>query len=134
MPFIATFIVLSVLGLLDAAYLTYSHRTQKPLICPLDHDCSTVTESRWSATLGIRNEILGLLFYSVLFAGAITMVALPAFFQPLAIFLAIAAGIGVLFSGFLIILQIFIIKDYCFYCLISASITLLLFLNSLVFL
>jgi len=134
MPFIATFIVLSVLGLIDAAYLAYSHRTAQPLVCPLDHDCSTVTESKWSMTLGIRNEMLGLAFYSIIFAGAITMVAIPAYLHPLGIFLAIVTGIGILFSGFLTILQITIIKDYCFYCLISALITLFLFFNSLVFL
>lgn len=130
--FVTTFIVLCFLGILDSGYLVWKHRrnSHTPLVCPLDHDCSKVTESKWSHIFGVRNEVLGLGFYVVLLA--VTLFPLfkpaPSFFPLLLLFLS--AG-GTLFSLFLLYVQLKIIKDYCFYCIISALITVLLLLNSL---
>lgn len=122
MPFLTIFLVLAVLGFIDSAYLYYEHRhDNKSLVCPLDHDCSVVTESKWSAMFGIRNEILGMVFFAVVFALALSGAKN---------FLTLAAGGGLAFSAFLTSVQFFAIKDYCFYCLISALITLLLFIIS----
>ena len=144
-PFIATFIVLCFLGILDSGYLVWKHRknSHTPLVCPLDHDCSKVTESKWSRILGIRNELLGMIFYftvgMLLLFRVFEVSSVTPFlygvidfllyqFAPLLILLT--AG-GTLFSLFLLYIQVRIIKDYCFYCLISALINVLLFLNSL---
>jgi len=135
-PFIATFIVLCFLGILDSGYLVWKHRknSHTPLVCPLDHDCSKVTESKWSTIFWVRNEILGLLFYvSMLVAGLIIFFKpeFSLFSFPLLLLIKIAAGIGLMFSLFLLLVQIYKIKDYCFYCMLSALITLLLFVNGL---
>lgn len=129
---IATFIVLSVLGIIDAGYLVLKHRERTPLACPLNHDCSHVTESKWSKIFGVRNDILGLLFYVGMLSGAVALLLVP---LPLAVtlagFMLLATAGGLLFSLFLTVIQFAIIKDYCFYCLISAGLTLLLFVNSI---
>lgn len=131
LPFIVTFIVLSLGGAINAGYLFYQHRKRKPLVCPMNHDCSVVTESKWSHVFGVRNEVLGFLFYCVLLAGIFMSVFMPELIRPMPFFLFLATSAGLLFSLFLIFLQKFVIKDYCFYCLISAIISLFLFLNSL---
>lgn len=129
--FLVTFIVLVLLGLADTGYLVYKHGKKKPMVCPLDHDCSKVTESKWSNILGVRNELLGFLFYASLFIGVVAAIMLPTF-QPIFFLLFfISISIGVLYSLFLVIIQFVVIKDYCFYCLISASLTFLLFFNIL---
>ena len=146
-PFITTFILLCVLGIFDAGYLVWKHRknSHSPLVCPLNHDCSKVTESKWSKILGIRNEVLGALFYCFLLVWMLaflffhppsavgTMWELPMLilfgFFPLSLILITA--LGSFFSLLLIYIQFKIIKDYCFYCIVSAIITLLLFVNSL---
>ena len=130
MPFVTTFILLSILGVIDAGYLFHSHRKEKPLICPLDHPCDVVTESKWARMLGVRNETLGLLYYVVLFVGIVWAVMAPAASPLLFKLLFFAALGGFLFSLFLVYLQIVVIKNYCFYCMISAGISFLLFLNS----
>ena len=130
MQFIATFIVLAIGGMLNAGYLTYERLRQKPLVCPLDHDCSVVTESKWSNILGVRNEYLGLLFYIAVFFGGLALVLTPDLIPDLNLILMLGTGAGLLFSIFLTAVQIFAIKDYCFYCIISAIITFLLFINS----
>lgn len=121
MPFLATFIVLAVAGIVDTGYLVYKHRQKKPLVCPINHDCNVVTESRWGNFLGIRNETLGLIFY-------ISLLSLA--WRGNYSLLFLITGIGLLYSLFLVWLQVYVIKNYCFYCLISALISLLLFFNS----
>lgn len=128
---LASFIVLAVAGIIDAGYLVKQHYRKKPLVCPLDHNCDVVTESKWSTIFGIRNEILGLLYYLSLFAGILLLLFLPGL-QLLPLLLLLATLTGLLFSLFLTLIQIFVIKDYCFYCLISAGLSVLLFLNMLV--
>ncbi len=129
--FTASFITLAIVGMLDAGYLLWRHyhKSNEPLICPLNNDCSKVTESEWSTLFGVRNEILGLLFYICILAGGIVSVFFPSN-TTLFLLLRIATGLGLLFSLFLIWLQIYKIRNYCFYCMLSALITLLLFVNS----
>jgi len=130
---IASFITLAVAGIADAGYLVWKHYNHgsKPLVCPLDHDCSKVTESRWSTVFWIRNEVLGLLFYIFMLISGLLLYFRPEF-SLLSLLLKLAAGFGVLFSLFLLWVQIYKIKDYCFYCMLSALITALLFVNSFV--
>lgn len=129
--FIASFMVLSIMGFANAAYLIYKHyrERKKPLVCPLNHDCSVVTESKWSHLFGVRNEVLGMLFFVGMFVLALGLVFFPAYAALLRTVILVSAGLGVLFSGALVYLQAKIIKNYCFYCLISAGITVLVFLN-----
>ncbi len=125
--FIATLIVLGVLGMVDTAYLIWKNSRKQPMVCPIGDDCNVVLESKWNKTFFIRNDILGLLFYIGIIIGAILL-----FFDSDGIvktILIIGSGIAVLFSGFLVFVQAKILKNYCFYCLISSFITLLIFLN-----
>lgn len=130
--FAASFLALAVGGIVTSGYLVWQHyhRQRQPLLCPLNNDCSKVTESRWSHLFYVRNEVLGLLFY----VGMILAALLLIFNVPLPINLSwwmrLASGGGTLFSLVLVYLQIKVIKDYCFYCLISAVLTILLFINS----
>lgn len=126
-----SFLVLSVLGLANASYLVWKHYKKKPMVCPLNHDCSIVTESRWSHIFFIRNEILGLLFFVSMVAAMSFTIFVPVFASEMLLFVLLATIGGLLFSIFLILVQRFAIKDYCFYCIVSAVITLFLFLNSL---
>jgi uncharacterized membrane protein len=132
MQFTVTFIVLAIAGILDAGYLIYKHYFEKkPLVCPIGYDCNAVVESKWGTIFGIRNEILGLLFYMGMFVGILATIFFPMWSGTMLLFLLIGSGIGLAFSIFLTILQIYVIKNICFYCVISAVITLLLFVNAL---
>jgi len=133
MVFIATFIVLCILGIADTFYLVLKHQQKTPLVCPLNHDCSKVTESSWSRILGIRNEFLGFLFYSTLLVFSLLRFVFGfGFVVQVWGFVVLLTFVGAVFSIFLLLVQRFIIKDYCFYCIISAVISVFLFINSLV--
>lgn len=130
MTFVATFIALALGGIINSAWLAYQHYKKKPLICPFDHDCGVVTESRWSAVLGVRNEVLGILFYVFMFGAALAALVAPPLAKTISLPLMLAALGGAFYSAFLVYIQFFIIRDYCFYCLISALLTALLLINS----
>ncbi|MDP3989772.1 MAG: vitamin K epoxide reductase family protein [archaeon] len=123
------------LGTINAGYLLWKHQKQKqnpkqPLVCPLNHDCSVVTESRWSHIFWIRNETLGVLFFLSMFLAVLSMIIVPSLLNLLALPVLLAAGGSILFSIILILIQAFVIKDYCFYCIISAILTVIIFINS----
>ena len=132
MHFIASFIALSIGGIINSGYLVYKHQNgvKKPLVCPMDHDCSVVTESKWSKIFGVRNEILGFLFFIFVFLAMLSTFVFTEFTATIYLLLFIFTGGAVLFSGFLVLVQIYAIKDYCFYCIISAILTLLVFINT----
>jgi len=90
-----------------------------------------VTESKWSRIFGIRNEVLGLLFFTGMLFSMIY--ALPPLTPVTTLYLyqLLAAAGALLVSLLLVLIQFFILRDYCFYCLISAGITVLLFVNTL---
>ena len=125
---------LSLGGIIDTSYLLYQHYKKKPLVCPMDHDCSVVTESKWSKVFFVRNEILGLSFYLLILISLTFSVLFPIFSSKIYLFLFIFSIIGIAFSIFLVYLQVYKIRDYCFYCLISAFLTLLIFINSILLL
>ncbi len=80
---------------------------------------------------GVRNEFLGVAYYVALCATILATFFIPTL-RPL-LFLALVLGttLGFLFSLFLVFLQAVVIKNYCFYCMISAMISFLLFLDSI---
>lgn len=127
-----TFFVLAILGAMNAGYLVYQHyrRKNKPLVCPMNHDCSVVTESRWSHVLGVRNEVLGLLFFLGMLITLLATRAYPAWQATAHLLLRVGAAGGALFSLFLVSVQALKIKDYCFYCIISAIISVLVGINA----
>lgn len=131
MQFVASFIALSIGGIIDTSYLLYQHYKKEPLVCPMDHDCSVVTESKWSKVFFVRNEVLGLSFYLVMLILIMLSIFLPGFSSRIYLLLFILSALGVIFSIFLVYLQVYKIRDYCFYCLISAFLTLLVFINSI---
>lgn len=125
-----SFVVLAFGGMINSGYLVWKHHQKQPLVCPLNHDCSVVTESKWSHIFYFRNETLGFLFFLSMLVAAFATLFVPSLtILPTLILLGMTGAL--LFSTLLVGLQFLVIKDYCFYCLISAIVTALLFLNGL---
>jgi len=117
-------LLLSFLGISDSLYLIYKNRPSKTLVCPINGNCHAVLESKWNKFLGVKNEIWGLLYYFGIIGLAILFITN---FILLEILLS-AVSFGFLYSAFLTYIQFAKLKAYCFYCLVSATINLLLFL------
>lgn len=127
------FVFLCCLGITDVIYIIIKNRPTQQLVCPLHSDCHAVLESQWNKFLGVKNEYWGLLYYLSL----LLVVWLSIFFLSLAgnlkLILLLLTGFGVIYSGYLTVIQIVKIKEYCFYCLMSAGISVFLFVTALFF-
>ncbi len=126
---ISSLAVLSFLGMANSVFLYYKHKKKQPLVCPMNSDCNAVINSKWNNLFGIKNEILGILYYISILLGAIFFYL----YNKTTIYylLLISSSIALLFSGFLMYIQKYKIKEYCFYCIISAIISFLILINML---
>lgn len=126
--FVVSLIVLAILGIFDSGYLIKKRVKKQPLTCPINGGCEKVVESKWNSIFLIKNDILGLFYYIL-----ILFLVLYLFFisEKLLFLTKIISGASLLLSLVLVFIQAKIIKEYCFYCLISALINLLIFVNVL---
>ena len=122
--------LLGLCGFLVARHI-YKHKKaeHKPLVCPMHFDCNAVVHSDYSKFLGIPVEIFGMAHYALTGIFYFTFI----FFQnslpiPLVAFFIGLSIVAFLFSIYLILVQLLILKKGCFWCFISAIISFLIFI------
>lgn len=122
--------VLSLAGLFVSSYLAYEYSLPGSITCPIGGSgCQTVRLSEYSQMFGISVPYYGILFYLVLSVASVAMITKSDLvFQRLR-FLMILSGL--LYSIYLTGLETFVIKAYCFWCVISAIIVTVMFFVSL---
>ena len=117
--------ILSLLGLADSLYLSYDELTNTSLTCSIKglDGCNTVAASVYSHVFGIPLAIYGVVFYALMFLMTflVAKVAIR-FAHDILAFLGI---VGLIASIFFVLIQVFLIKALCIYCLGSAVISLL---------
>ena len=98
-------------GMAVAGYLTWVHYDEAALVCVAGGGCETVQQSSYAELAGIPVALLGLLGYAVI-------VALVLSDPPTARLGAAAlAVVGLAFSVYLVVLQLFVIDAVCVWCL-----------------
>ena len=109
-PLRAAAAVVALAGLGVAAYLTWAHYADASVICVSGGGCETVQESAYSELAGVPVAALGVAAYAA-------VLALVAWDTPSARLAAAAiALVGLLFSGYLLVLQLFVIDALCVWC------------------
>lgn len=123
---VITFATVSFIGFLDATYLTALHYLNVIPPCIVTSGCETVLTSEYNTLFGIiPNALLGSLYYLTLFILAIISLE---FAQRRALALtALLTPIGFLMSAYFVYLQLFVLKAICFYCMVSAAASMILF-------
>jgi uncharacterized membrane protein len=127
--------LLSLLGIADAGYLLYTRLAGVSINCgPVFHGCDTVAASSYSTMFGMPLSLYGLLFYAAILACVVAMhtrlltflrmEALRAYVPTL---LLTASTLGVVSSAYFTYLQAFVINAWCTYCIISACISVCIF-------
>ena len=119
------FIILSFIGFLDAAYLTIKYYTNEPVVCSVFDGCERVIASSYAAIGPVSVALLGAIYYLAIFL--LALVYLGTERKSILIFAARLTVIGFLASLWFIYLQLFVIEALCFYCLISAATSIILF-------
>ncbi len=120
-------IVVSLIGFLDALYLFYMEITGKfqCLINKGVFQCETVNSSPYAKFLGVHVSLWGMIFYIlVIVLLFLSLISKNEYF--LSFFLPIASLFGLGFSIYLTIVEIFIIKLVCEFCLLSAICSIVL--------
>lgn len=122
-------IILSLLGLFDAGYLSYEHFSGFIPPCSasiLFTDCGKVLSSQYSTIFGIPLALIGVFHYSFVFLLTFLMVSFK--HKWLKYLLILETKLGFLASAYFVFLQIAVIKSICLYCMVSALISTLIFL------
>ena len=117
-------VLLSLIGLADALYLTVEHVTGQSVRCTIVAGCSEVLSSSYAVVAGIPLATVGAAAYFSVFS----LATLAVFgYRIAARLLFPLTALMVLVSLWLIYLQAFVIRAFCQFCLLSAAITIVLF-------
>ena len=100
-------------GAAVAGYLTYVHYRPAALICTGGGGCEAVQESSYAEIAGIPVALLGLLAY-------VAVLALVAWDTELARTLAATVALSAVgFAAYLVVVQAFVIEEWCVWCLVN---------------
>jgi uncharacterized membrane protein len=100
-------------GLVLAGYLTWVHFDEAALVCVAGGGCETVQESAYAEIAGIPVAVLGLGAYAI-------VLGLIAWDTPGArLGAAMLALVGLVFSMYLLAVQLFVIDAVCTWCLVN---------------
>ncbi|MGI8920044.1 MAG: vitamin K epoxide reductase family protein [Pyrinomonadaceae bacterium] len=119
---------LALVGLADAIYLTVQHVTGQSVRCAIVSGCSEVLSSEYASFKGIPLAMIGAVAYFTVFS----LATLAAFGYPLVgRLLLIVVGLMFLTTLWLIYLQAVVIGHFCQFCLLSAAVTTILMVLTL---
>jgi uncharacterized membrane protein len=104
-------VILALAGALLAGYLTRAHYGDGSVSCPIGGGCETVQESAYAEIAGVPVALLGLAAYLAVL-GLLLWDAPPARLAAAALALT-----GLLFSGYLLVVQAFVLEAFCIWCL-----------------
>jgi uncharacterized membrane protein len=94
-----------------AGYLAWAHYSDSSVLCVAGGGCETVQESEYAEIAGVPVAVIGLAAYTAILA----LVAWDTAGARLAA--ASLALVGLLFSTYLLVLQLFVIEAVCIWCL-----------------
>lgn len=118
--------LISFVGLIDSAYLTFSHFLNFAVPCSVTHGCETVLHSAYSSIGPIPLALLGVLYYLAIGFLALFVATSSTISKRLTHALFIGTTLGIIMSITFELIQVFIIHAICQYCALSALCTLLM--------
>jgi uncharacterized membrane protein len=123
---------LALIGLLVSIYLLlYKVGVVGSLRCVGSGGCERVNTSSWSSFLGVPVAAFGVAGYLVLLGVAMYGLRADQLERPRATgWLAVLSAVGVLFSLYLLALELFVIHAVCLWCTVSGVTILAIFVVS----
>ena len=125
-------LLIALLGLCGFWVAKYIHKHKKadstPLVCPMKFNCHAVVHSGYSRFFGIPLEIYGMIYYTFIFIAYLYLAFISNLPLPIIAFLIVLSFIAFIFSIYLTFVQIFILKEGCFWCFVSAAISTIIFI------
>lgn len=109
-------LVLCLIGILETIYLIHKRKKAEHPVCIIGEGCSVVLNSKYNKTLGIHNDLLGLIFYIITIGVIVTslLTRTPDYF------IQICLITGTISSIIFMIIQFGVLRSFCFWCTMSA--------------
>jgi uncharacterized membrane protein len=119
-------IVLAVLGLFVAGYLTWSHYSGEPVYCGGSNSCELVNNSRFAFLGPIPVALMGLTGYIIILVLSLIPPKEDRQWPRLLIFGG--ALIGVMLQWYLFYIEVVVLRAICYWCVTSQAIITMIFL------
>jgi uncharacterized membrane protein len=115
--------LVSLIGLGDSLYLTIQHLTGQSVRCSITTGCSAVLSSQYATIAGVPTAAFGALAYFTAFS----LATLAVFgYERARTALALLVALMLLVTLWLLYVQVFALRAFCEYCLLSAGMTVTL--------
>lgn len=115
-------------GFFLAGFLYHKKNRKEPLVCPMRARCDLVIHSSYSRFLGVRVELLGMFYYGATTLAEAALISFPALNSTEnAVAFFVIKTFAFLFSVYLISIQFLVIRNWCSWCMVSATLCALLF-------
>lgn len=122
-------LTLAIIGLAISLYLTNLYLLGGIIPCGESGGCQVVAESPYAWVLGVPIPMWGAVAYTAITGVAVWGLAMRRLGEWARLSLFGLALAGLLFSGYLTYLELFVIRAICRWCIASAVIMLLLFVS-----
>lgn len=120
-------ITFGIIGFFVSAYIYSSKIKGGILVCFIGQNCNSVVRSRFSSLIGISNEIIGMIYYASIAASYAVLLIIPVLqVSYIILALRIIAFGAACFSLYLVLIQLFILKQWCEWCIASAVLSLVI--------
>lgn len=117
-------------GFFIAAFIYHKKRNNETMVCPLNFTCDTVVRSDYSKFFGVPVEILGMAYYGIVAVFYAVFLLFPFSLPSSLIFsVFVLSVIAFLFSLYLTFVQVFQLREWCSWCLMSAGLCTLIFIT-----
>ena len=114
-------VLFSFIGMVDSAYVALKSLDQTVVPCTVTRGCEEVLNSPYARIGGLSIAWSGLLYYMATAAGGVFSLF---GFRSVLRLTGAAAVLAFLFTLYLFYLQAFVIRAFCDYCLLSATMVL----------
>lgn len=132
MTMLTLLLSLAIVGFINTALLRFQYVLEKKRIkkmfCFVGTDCFEVLDSKYGRFFGIKNEDLGLVYYATLISLLLLLQATR--ITSLGWIVPLAASSALVFSLYLLVIQIFVLRKACWWCLAGISINVIIFIVS----
>lgn len=127
-------LLLAILGFVNAYFLHWQfvrfQKFKKKMFCLLGEDCAGVIGSVYGTTMGVKNEVIGIWYYTIVATLALALMLFPdtTLIRDLIVLITL---ISTAFSMFLLYAQTNILKNLCSWCLIAIVLNIIMFISAL---
>ena len=129
MLLLVNFFAIAALGFAFSYHIYLKRGSSKSMTCLFGSDCDSVITSKWGTRLGLRNEVWAMLFYVVVIIALLVAYIIPSITPYAVILVVLLSAMALLYSFYLLGVQLFVLKQSCSYCLISALVVVVFGIN-----